>query len=158
MDTHRCHLILESHKHDLLPALQSDAGGIKIGSGGFQCDGARNRGGLKNRQATTLKGAVLARFAVFNIVQVTVANTNDAGRPGYFKCHFGLPIGNANTVLVHDPEFNVADILAIGAHLGLRGLHAPGRAAARHRRLRSDGGDRRAARSVGRAAVDACRG
>src|ERR1019366_8453881 len=99
----------------ILLALQSHARGFQSGSGGFQGDAAGNRGRLQNGQATALKRAVRVRFAVLDAVHVAVADADDAGRSGHFKIHFCISVRNAHAVFVHDPKFNVADILAVGS-------------------------------------------
>ena len=100
-----------------LPALQLHAGRFEAGGHGLHGDVAGGRSRLHDGQATALKSVMRVRLAILDAVHVAVANADDFGRPRQVKFHFRVRIRNANTACIHDSEFNVADIFAVGAKL-----------------------------------------
>ena len=81
--------------------------------------GSRSR--LQNGQAAAFKRPVRVALAIFAVVQIAVADAKDFCRAGQIKFYLRFRIGNAHAIFIHNPEFNVADILAVGAkfrHVG----------------------------------------
>jgi hypothetical protein len=58
-------------------------------------------------------------LAIFHAVHVAIADTEDFPRPDQRKSHFRRSVRHAHAIDVHNPKFEVADVLVAMKYLGV---------------------------------------